>query len=120
MSEPFRELTEYELSLLTPLYEDAIQNGWADPIELGSLRCRLVAEYSDKYGSVEFEYLGTPDAPPSVMVADARGEDEDGVPIEYFLFVKDRAPYELEVVKMNGTPIKRFPSASQIDWSPSR
>jgi hypothetical protein len=120
MSEPYRPITEYERSLVEPLYEAAIRGGWANPTDLAVSRVRLVAVYKDNYGSIEFEYLGSPGAPPSVMVAEGRGKDEDGVPIEYFLHVKDHGPYELEVVKMDGTSIRRFPAASEINWSQRR
>jgi hypothetical protein len=115
-------LTEYELALLGPLCSKAVRDGWALlPVELASLRVRLIAEYTDNYGSIEFEARRGLGGTPPVMVADGRAFDEDGVPIEYLLFLKlydgRGLPHELEVSKMDGTPIKRFPVASDLDCS---
>jgi hypothetical protein len=51
--------------------------------------------------------------------ADAR--DSDGVPIEFILHTNtDRVLSELEIVRLDGTPIRRYPAIPHLDvWVPN-
>ena len=115
MTAALRELTAVEREILDLLLRDPFPGRDQLREQLDSARVRRIDEYDDNYGSVEFVVDHARPAPVTAyMVAEAGTEDEDGVPVEVLLHVRDGVLRELEVVKADGSPLIRSLRAEEL------
>lgn len=65
----------------------------------------------DDEGSLEVQVYGAPPAAAVVdaIPVDATATDSDGVVLNAFIHVRDGLLAELEVIKVDGTPLRRLP-----------
>ena len=113
---PYRPISRQEgellarlISFLPPTQQEALSK------QSATCRVRTVGEYDDNYGSIEFEVPG--DDVGHRMLVNAIASDEDGVPISILLFVSPGGRLaELEVVRLDGLPLRRMPAA--LDFMP--
>jgi hypothetical protein len=76
-------------------------------------RVRVIEEYNDNYGSIEFEL--SDDDRGHTMAVNIWAPDEDGVPIDLLLFVSPQGRLaELEVVRADGLPLLRMPEPDEF------
>jgi len=119
-SHPFRDLTQFEVELLSRLLDVAEENepGRYAVQELraqaATCRVRTITEYGDNYGSFELELPFSPPFDHLEPIVDTIADDEDGVPIEAILFLANGRLYELEIVRADGLPLKKMPAATQF------
>ena len=106
MNKNFRDLTKKEKEILDFLLKDNFP-GRDDLLkQLEFAKVRLIKEYSDNWGSLEFlvETNLTAKVQERIPVQ-ATSYDIDGVPIQIFLHVVEGKINELEVVKADNSPI---------------
>ena len=110
----FREPTLFERQLLKRLLD--LTNAGDDLTrEVASRRVRTIVEHGDNYGSIELDApVDRRDAGLHVL-ADALASDIDGVPIEAVLFSCRGRVVELEILKLDGSPIVRMPRPSEFN-----
>jgi hypothetical protein len=110
-----RRLKPNETAILERLLEAPFPGRDAVREQISRSRVKLIDEYHDNYGSLEFEVAGGPKAPDDLRVpVNASALDSDGVPIEIFLHIVNGLVDELEIVKADGSPIIRPPEASEL------
>jgi hypothetical protein len=116
-----RPISPQESSIIDLLLEGPFLGRDEIRLQLAHARVTPIEEHGDNYGSLEFEVQPGPKALVRERVpVDARALDEDGVPIDYLLHVVDGVVKELEVVKADGSPIRRYPKASDLTVSVRR
>lgn len=114
MAEDYRPLTDYERAVTRRLLR-AVERGRTQLVSsLSHCGVRIVDEYQDSYGSIEFRVsprvvLDTP-----LPISEGEAVDRDGVPILFILFTKGDELFELEIVKADGSEIISKPDASAI------
>jgi hypothetical protein len=116
MSEPFREINNYERNLLKKILTFAFEGKEEIRQQLANAKVRTL-EVGDNYGSIEFEI--NPAAKKVVTTQrvpiELEGYDKDSVPISILLHVANGIVDELEIFKADGTPIAIFPSAEDFN-----
>lgn len=111
----FRPLTSRERGILDKLFQCDFTNREVLRPQLDHLTCKVIDEYDDEYGSLEFRLEGH-DEPWGMGCPVVEGEylDEDGVPICIVLHIRDDQFWELEIFKADGGKIINTPSADQF------
>ncbi|HZP56435.1 MAG TPA: hypothetical protein VFC53_02630 [Dehalococcoidia bacterium] len=105
----FRELNEYELAILLRLLKPAnlvTEDTWE---QLPGCRVREIRNYSDNYGSIEFDSAHSLQVPAELVVVEATSQDRDRVPVMFVLHARGHVVTELEVVKVDGSPLIERP-----------
>lgn len=110
-----RQPTPDEQAVLDRLLESPFPGSEQIGVQLAHARVTTIEEYSDNYGSVEFEIEDPiPAAVLHRVPVMGYAYDSDRVPIEFLLHVVDGIVTELEIVKMDGGPIIRRPLATDL------
>ncbi|MDA0206028.1 MAG: hypothetical protein O3A53_11570 [Acidobacteria bacterium] len=108
----WRPLADWERGILDRFFECEFPERERLRPQLDRLSCKVIDEYDDDYGSLEFRVAGLPE-PEGGVSPHAEGEylDDDGVPIWILLFIRDNQLWELEILRADGGRIIRKPSA---------
>jgi hypothetical protein len=108
----WRELTEPELCLMTTMLSDAA----GKEATLRQLTSSRVMEMRDGgMGSLRFEGTGGEDRRLGKTISQAEFVDEDGVPVSVTINLdQDGNLYELDVWKVDFSPLKRWPKSQDI------
>ena len=112
-SEPsFRELTAWERQILDRL----VQANFPGRDEVAEQMKNCLVRTLDEHGCLEFD-IRTDLKVPIVrgIPVEAEGRDDDGVQICVLLHVVDGKVKELEIFKVDGSPMLRMPKASELD-----
>jgi hypothetical protein len=110
-----RRLTKKEMGVLRRLLERPFPG--RDELAR-QLSKSTVEEVGDPtvHGMLAFEVQSDERAETTSLVpVEARANDEDGMPIDFFLHVRDGKLYTLEFVKLDRGTIKRIPDPAQLD-----
>jgi len=105
----YRELNEYEFAVLLRLLRGAdlvTADTWE---QLSGCRVRVIRDYADNYGSIEFDPAHSLVIPADLMVVEATSHDRDLVPVMFVLHGRGHIVTELEVVKSDGSPLIECP-----------
>jgi hypothetical protein len=81
--------------------------------QVAGSRVRTIEDLGDNYGSIEFA-VSEGAAREHALIAEGWADDEDGVPINLLLFVSEHELRTLEIVKLDGSPIKSMPAATRF------
>ena len=116
MDEPdFRELTDDERAVLARLLEVPFEGRDEVKAQLKGAVVREIAGAGDHSGSIEFKVKKASKAPVRWSVpVEGVGHDVDGVEVDYLLHFKNGLLDELEIVKADGSPLKRKPPAAEL------
>ena len=112
----FRKLTKTEQAILDRLLETQFSGRDEIYEQLKDCLVRTI----DEEGSLEFKVDRDVRAPVTRRVpVEARATDEDGVPVLILLHVLEGVISELEIVKMDGSPVRKVLQPSdlrEVDW----
>lgn len=115
----FRPLEDDERRLIEALLDHHAFDGRDElRAQLPATAARLITEYHDNYGSIE---LRVADAAPASGVryrvpVEGQYPDDDGIPVWLMLHVnRDGFLCELEIVRADGKPLMRRPSAERVE-----
>ena len=112
----YEELKPYHRAILDKLLSEQFPGRDEILTQVHNSTAKVVEDYKDDYGSVEFSVHARTRSPVLKHVpVYGTALDEDGVPIEFLLHVVDGFIKELEIVKLDGTAIKKMPAASELD-----
>ncbi len=112
----YKDLNKYERGLLSKLLEKPFPGRDEINKQIKYAKVRVIDEYGDNYGSLEFELQTDLKSPVEQRVpVGGIAHDIDNVPIEILLHVVDGKVKELEIVKADGSAIKAFPSIEEIN-----
>jgi Domain of unknown function (DUF6984) len=110
----WRELTEYETSLLNRMLENDFPGRDELRAQVEDCLVETVESYGDDYGSIRFKAGVEAPGPGWHNVAvTATAMDRDGIPISYLLHVIDGSLLELEIVKNSDDVMKRRPERAE-------
>jgi len=114
MEDDYREPTRFEREILARLTD---LSGSGDDIreQIASCRVRTIAEYGDHRGTFEIEMPGSYSKRGLKVLADAVAHDIDGAPIEAILFASNERICEVEILRLDGSPILRMPQPTEFD-----
>jgi hypothetical protein len=108
-------MTAEETAVVGKLLEAPFQGSRELAAQVAHALVREIAGPGDHCGSIEFKVENDAHAPVAVSVpAEARGVDEDGVEVDFLLHVRDGRLDTLEILKADGTAIKRLPKAKTL------
>ncbi len=106
----FRKLTAEERQFLDRLLELPFPGRDELRLQANAATAREIAEDGDNYGSLKLRAIATPRAAVVQRVpVMALANDVDEVPIEFLLHVVDGVLDELEILKLDGSPIVNRP-----------
>jgi len=112
-TEGWRDLSKWERETLERMLQEAFDGRDALLTQLASARVRTI----DEEGSVQFDapLVDTSQGPRYRNPVVARGQDQDGIPIEMVLLVgEDGRINELDIWKGDGSAIRKRPKASSL------
>jgi hypothetical protein len=112
---PFRALSATERAVLLRMLEPDFPGNEELREQLSHSIARDIAGPGDHEGTIEIRVNGNFKAPiESRLPVVALANDDDGIGVEFLLHVDNGIIYELEVVKADGSPIRRLPLASEL------
>lgn len=109
----YREPTDFERRILQRLLDlgDAEQD-----LRTQVASCRVrITDCADDYYGLEIEVPGERRHTSLVPLVEAAANDTDGVPIEAILFLVEERPFEVEILKLDGSPILKMPAPEEFD-----
>lgn len=116
VKQPFRNINQYEKDITERLLEIPFIGSDKLKGQIDNARVRLIEEYRDNYGSVEFELKNKPKPSEHDYVpVTAMGYDDDKSEILFVLHVIDDMLNELEIVRLDGQPLDKLPDPSTIE-----
>ena len=114
-----RRPNEYESAVVERLLEEPFPGRDELRKQFLESEVNMISDYGAKSHVTQIHFtIRSPLRAPVKSWVPVRGvaADEDGVPIDYVLHVKPEGELEgLEIVKADGTPIRRFAQASEIE-----
>jgi hypothetical protein len=84
---------------------------------LRECRVREIEEHLDNYGSIEFDPDHSLRIPLERLVVEAMSQDRDQTPVEFIVHGRGRAVTELEVLKLDGSPLVERPHPETLTVS---
>lgn len=110
----FRKLNSRERAILNRLLENSFLGRDEIREQIENSTVRLISDYNDNYGSLEFNTSSDLLAPVKSRVPVEGLAFDEKVPVEFLLHVYKGKIKELEVVRLDGKTLKKVPNPSEI------
>mgnify|MGYP001586404475 CR=1 FL=1 len=110
----FRKLNDFESKLLSKLLENPFPGRDEIRDQIKNCRVKMLDIGVDNYGSIEFETDSKSFAQVKQRAPVEARAFENNVPIDVLIHVVDGKIKELEIVKLDGSPIEKIPSPSEF------